>query len=133
MHKTSISIRFRDTDSMGHVNNAVFLTYLELARIEFFKKFSLTVEGKDISFILAKVDIDFKIPITLSDQPEVLLDVKSVGTTSWWFKYKIVESTKPEKIYAVATSVQVVYNYEKNEKEKIPDIFKEILESQVSK
>ena len=116
MHKTSISIRFRDTDSMGHVNNAVFLTYLELARIEFFKKFSSTVEGKDISFILAKVDIDFKIPITLSDQPEVLLDVKSVGTTSWWFKYKIVESTKPEKIYAVATSIQVVYNYEKNEK-----------------
>ena len=133
MHKTSIKVRFRDTDAMGHVNNAVYLTYLESARTDFFKSLLLIEKVKEMAFILAKVDIDFKIPITFSDHPEVLLWVKSIGTTSWWFEYKIIESENAERIYAIAKSVQVVYNYDKGEKENIPRNFKEILESHTIK
>ncbi|MHA1991302.1 MAG: acyl-CoA thioesterase [Candidatus Hodarchaeales archaeon] len=126
-HKTKIQLRFRDTDGMGHVNNAVFLTYLESARIEFFERYFHVEKAKDISFILAHVDIDFKHPITLKDNPEVLIRVKSVGTTSWWFEYEIIDSQKPTKVYAIAKSVQVVYNYDTNKKEPIPEDFREIL------
>ena len=132
MHKTSIVVRFRDTDGMGHVNNAVFLTYLEFARTEFFKTFLSVVDAKDMSFILAKVDIDFKYPIALSDKPEVVLWVKSIGTTSWWFEYKIIENSNPDKIYALAKSVQVVYKYEKGEKEEISTIFRELLQNHIN-
>ncbi|MHA1982982.1 MAG: acyl-CoA thioesterase [Candidatus Hodarchaeales archaeon] len=127
IHKTKIQLRFRDTDGMGHVNNAVFLTYLESARIDFFEKYFYVEKAKDISFILAHVDIDFKIPITLKDNPEVLIRVKSIGTTSWGFEYEIVDSQNTTKVFATAKSVQVVYNYDTNKKESIPDDFREIL------
>jgi acyl-CoA thioester hydrolase len=126
-HKTKIQLRFRDTDGMGHVNNAVFLTYLESARIDFFEKYFYVEKAKDISFILAHVDIDFKLPITLKDNPEVLIRVKSIGTTSWGFEYEIIDSQNTTKVYAKAKSIQVVYNYDTNKKEPIPNDFREIL------
>ena len=132
MHKTKIQLRFRDTDGMGHVNNAVFLTYLESARIEFFKEIFNVKKSHDISFILARVEIDFKLPISLSDEPLVVLWVKSIGTTSWWFEYKIIDFNNNNKIFAEAKSVQVVFNYESNEKENIPANFKKILENHLS-
>jgi acyl-CoA thioester hydrolase len=128
MHKTKIQMRFRDTDGMGHVNNAVFLTYLESARIAFFKENFTVVQPKDISFILAHVNIDFKLPITLNDNPEVITRVKSIGSTSWWFEHKIIDSKITEKIFAEAKSVQVVYNYDTKKKEPIPEDFREILQ-----
>ena len=53
------TVRFRDLDSMGHVNNAVYLTYLEEARIAF-----LRPPGADVAdMILARVEIDFRAPV----------------------------------------------------------------------
>ena len=128
MHRTNIQIRFRDTDGMGHINNAVFLTYLELARIEFFKTLFEVKESHDISFILARVEIDFRIPINLKDEPVVVLWVKTIGNTSWVFGYSIVDANDNNKIFANATSVQVVFNYKTNQKENITPDFRTKLE-----
>lgn len=133
MHRTSIQTRFRDTDGMGHFNNAVFLTYLELARIEFFKEVFEVKKSQDISFILARVEIDFRIPITLKDSPIVELWVKSIGKTSWVFEYRILDSNDANKIFAEAKSVQVVFNYENNKKESIPEFFRNKLEENIPK
>ena len=120
MHITKIQIRFRDTDRMGHVNNAVFLTYLELARITFFEKLHKET-GIDLDFILARVEIDFTHQMLYQDKPEVHLWVKKIGNSSFTTAYKIVDSIDPNKIYAKATSVQVVFNYRLNKKEIISE------------
>jgi len=54
-------VRFRDLDSMGHVNNAVFLTYLEEARIAFLFGRGATTD----SLIVARVEIDYRSPVRL--------------------------------------------------------------------
>jgi acyl-CoA thioester hydrolase len=113
---------------MGHVNNAVFLTYIELARLEYFKQYVPINTPTDIFFILARVEIDFKKPIMLTDKPEVWLWVTKVGHSSWWFEYKIVSAENLEEVFAEAKSVQVTYNYKNKRKEPIPEFFKEILE-----
>ena len=57
-------VRFRDLDSLGHVNNAVFLTYLEEARIGY-----LVPHGAEAAnMILARVEIDFRAPLRDGDE-----------------------------------------------------------------
>ena len=56
-------VRFRDCDAMGHVNNAVFSTYLEQARI--------AIVGALDTFILARVEIDFRAELRAGEDIEV--------------------------------------------------------------
>ncbi|KHG64529.1 esterase [Thermus sp. 2.9] len=71
-----VDVRFRDLDPLGHVNNAVFLSYMELARIRYFQKISpdWLEEGH---FVVARMEVDYLKPIFLED--EVLVGVRAVG------------------------------------------------------
>ena len=82
MSKTTcpITIRFRDTDTMGHVNNAVYLSYFELARMDYFDKmmnsrWDWTKDG----IILARNEIDYLAPVFLLDKIYVETEVVHVG------------------------------------------------------
>ncbi|MFW9928800.1 MAG: acyl-CoA thioesterase [Candidatus Thorarchaeota archaeon] len=130
-HLTPIALRFRDTDGMAHVNNAVYLTYLEFARMDFFIKKLGFKSVNDFSFILAHVEFDFIKPITLIDHPIVKIWVVSIGQTSWVFEYRIEEESNPNMIYAKAKSVQLVYDYENNIKMKISDQLRKKLEENI--
>ena len=65
-------VRFRDCDPMGHVNNAVYSTYLEQARIG--------VLGGLQEFILARVEIDFRAELRAGEEIEVHTRCGRVGT-----------------------------------------------------
>lgn len=66
MHEKRIEIRWSDVDSYDHVNNAIYLTYLEEVRDEWYDKTVGIVEGAG-SFVLARVAIDFRRELTLED------------------------------------------------------------------
>ena len=58
---TPVTIRFSDTDKLGHVNNVAIAAYFEAARCElFYKLMNETGVGSNIDFVLARVAIDFK-------------------------------------------------------------------------
>jgi len=118
---------------MGHVNNAVFLTYLEAARITYFEKSFEMKRPEDISVILAHAEIDFLRPIVSPPikSVEVQIFVSKVGNTSWWLEYHISNPDNPQDIYATAKTVQVVYDYKKRQKMPIPDWMRGILNAQV--
>ncbi len=59
MFEKEIEIRWRDQDAYGHVNNAVFLTYLEEARDEWLTR-ALAGEGDAWDYVLARVEVDFR-------------------------------------------------------------------------
>ena len=111
--ETSFVPRFRDSDSMGHVNNSIFSVYIETSRFEWMK--SLKEQGVTdwMSFILARVEIDFKAPILLSDKISVIMWVSRIGNKSWDFEYRIINQERT-KIFAKIRSVQVGYDYENN-------------------
>ena len=125
--ETPIRVRFRDTDAMGHVNNAVFLTYLELARIDYFFNRFKVVKPLDLSFILARVEIDFKRPITMADNPLVQVWVSRIGKSSWSFSYRITDKKDKTITFALANSVQVAFDYKKNTSIPLPQEFKDQL------
>jgi len=93
-------VRFRDCDSMGHVNNAVYSTYLEEARID--------VVGSLSAFILARVEIDFRAELRAGEEIEVGTRVGRIGTKSFELQHEIRAG---ERLVAEALSVLVAYDY----------------------
>lgn len=88
---TDISVRFRDIDSMGHVNNAVFLTYFVEGRKAFLEKVLKIVDPADYPFILAHINCDFLRPVKLGDRISLQVWVGEIGEKSFRFRYRIVE------------------------------------------
>jgi acyl-CoA thioester hydrolase len=82
MHEERIRIRWRDLDAYGHVNNAVYLNYLEEARDAFVQKVLGPVTNT-WDFVLARVAIDYRAELT-QDDGEVLVRCRlhSIGRAS---------------------------------------------------
>ena len=131
MHETPIQLRFRDMDAMGHVNNAVFATYLEYARYDWYRARFGVGELADFPFILARIEIDYRRPITPNAQPVVAIWVASIGKSSWTFGYRIFEASDTEVTYADATSVQVAYNYREGKKSVLDGDLLRLLEAEM--
>ena len=80
MHEKEIEIRWRDLDPYGHVNHAVFLTYLEEVRDEWL----MTAVGDDaLGYVVARVEIDYRRELTQKDDRVVArIELDSLGTSS---------------------------------------------------
>jgi acyl-CoA thioester hydrolase len=109
-----IEVRYGDLDPQGHVNNAAFLTYLEQARVNYILQLGLW-DGKSflgIGFILARVELDYRAPILMTDEVEVGVRVTRIGTKSLDMEYQIRESSTGQ-VFAEGRTVQVAYDYQK--------------------
>jgi acyl-CoA thioester hydrolase len=123
-HKTPIQIRFKDIDKMGHVNNANHLTYVEYARIRYFEEV-LRADGtwsKDIGVILARTEIDYKLPIFLHDAVFVYTRCSRVGGKSMTTEFAIVrEKNEQEELLAQGIAVIVYFDYHHNKTIPLPE------------
>ena len=122
-----IQIRFRDFDSMGHVNNAVFSTFLEYARIEaFYNILGIDLAQSDLGMILAHLEIDYKVPIHYTSLNQSLkgritaeIWVSKIGTTSFEFSYRLTNIQKTI-VFAEGKTVQVLFDYKTQKKQLLP-------------
>ena len=110
-------VRFRDCDAMGHVNNAVYSTYLEEARIG--------VLGALGDFILARVEIDFRSELRNGEEVEVRTRCSRIGTKSFDLEHEVVADGR---VVAEAKSVLVSYDYGRGESVPVPDELRARLE-----
>lgn len=113
-----MKVIFRDLDAMVHVNNAVYFTYLEQARTEYYMKLACKTEASDLDFILASAKCDYKSPASIDDKIIVYVKPANIGKTSWTFKYEIREKYN-NRLIAEAETIQVAYDYKKGRKKKI--------------
>lgn len=75
----SVDVRWRDADSLGHVNHAVFLTYLEEGRDAFYTQ----TLGSDPSYVVVRIELDLRAEVRLAARRvTVRVEVESVGRTS---------------------------------------------------
>ena len=111
---TEIDVRFRDLDAMGHVNNAVFFTYFEQGRLDFFNNASSEDKFPGFDFILAHIGCDYLKPVTIDDRLTLQIRVGKIGSKSFTFDYRILNRNDADVIYATGKSVQVCYDYQKD-------------------
>ena len=116
-------VRFRDLDGLGHVNNAVYLTYMESARIAFLSSLGAGPHPQG-SMILAHMEVDFRSPVEMGEQVEVGVRVSRLGTKSFELEYELRANGR---LAAEGKSVLVGYDYTRGESVEIPVQWREWL------
>jgi acyl-CoA thioester hydrolase len=109
---------------MGHVNNAVFLTYIESARVAFLQHLGAATTLEDMAIIVARIEIDFRAPVGFGDEVAVSVRASRFGEKSFDLDYELRVGGR---IVAEAKSVLVGYDYRKGEAVEIPDKWREKL------
>jgi acyl-CoA thioester hydrolase len=121
-------VRFRDLDAMGHINNAVFATYVEQARVEYLA--SLGVLDRAVyaagaeSMILARLEMDFRAQGDPEGEVEIGVRPARVGTKSFDLEYRLEQDGR---IIAEARTVLVAYDYDRSESVAVPEPWRDAL------
>ena len=126
-----IEIRFNDLDAYGHVNNAVYLTYFEEGRMRFFNDLVGTSwDWKRHGIILARNEIDYKVPLKLADRAKIELWVSSIGNKSFEISYRINKKNGGEEVLcATGKSVVVCIDHETGKTVPVPEEWLEAMGS----
>jgi acyl-CoA thioester hydrolase len=120
----TVPVRFRDIDCRGHVNNAVFSSYIEDARLKWFTAAGDPDEPPPQTFtvdmVLARTEIDFRGEVRDPDETiEIGVRVARVGTKSADLEYRLC--TSGGRVVAEAKSVLVGFDYEQGTSAPIPE------------
>lgn len=119
-------VQFRDIDGLGHVNNAVYLNYLENAKIAYFREVIGDVDLDRLG-IVADVKIAFRSPSFLGETLQMGVRVSRVGTKSLEFSFAV--HGPDGRLVAEGTSVHVTFDYDRREPIPIPDDWRERIEA----
>lgn len=119
-YKTSIPIRFADIDAFGHVNNATYLTYFEIARSIYWKEI-IQWDWKSLGIIIRKSEIEYIKPITLSDEIYAYVRTSRIGNSSFDVEYLLVKKVNgKEEICTKGLTHCVSFDYKSNKSSPIP-------------
>ncbi len=123
-----VQVRFRDLDAMRHVNNAVYFSYMEFARTQYYMATMHLDDLEDIEFILAAASCDFKAPIQWGEAVVVSVWLTRIGRSSFELAYELRSKTH-RTLFATGTSVQVAYDYAAGKSKEIPTRLRHALEA----
>ncbi len=113
-----IAVRFRDIDGMGHVNNAVYFTYIEAARTEYLMQVMGAKTMGEVDWIVATASLNFRRAVAYGDPIEVRVRPAKVGTTSFTLYYEIWD-TRDNAVVADGETVIVMFDYGSRAKKPI--------------
>ena len=108
-----IGIQFRDLDCMGHVNNAVYVGHLEQARNQCYldllgRRDPLDPAG-GLDFVVARVEVDYLVPVHYPDALEIVIRPVSVGRSSFTLVYEVTREDRA--VVLRARTVLVAYDW----------------------
>jgi len=119
-YTVAVDVRYQDVDALGHVNNAIYATYIEEARVEYMQDVLGDVE---IEAVVANLEIEFLRPVTMDDDHvTVHIAVVELGTKSLTFEYEVYAGGE---LAATASTVQVAYDESSREAVALPDRYHE--------
>jgi len=122
-HWTVLPIRFRDLDPLNHVNNAIFSTFYEEARIDFIRQvpsFANQLQ-EGFSFVLASINIDFVRPVEYPAQLLVGSGIKSTGNSSI-NSFQGIYEKQSKKLVSVAEAHGVWFDLSKQRPSRLPEL-----------
>lgn len=122
-HWTTLPIRFRDLDPLNHVNNAIFNTYYEEARIEFIQEVNNLADQlkNGFSFVLASIEIEFIRPVEYPNDILIGSGIKKLGNSSIT-SFQAIYAGDDNQLSSVAQAHGVWFDLNKQRPTKIPNI-----------
>jgi len=125
---TPIEIRFADLDAYGHVNNALFFTYLETARIKLFQQHFGAFLDNELTFLVIRAECDYRLPIKLNDPLQITVWADQVRHSSFTFGYRLHNGSGTT--FAEAKTVMVCYDPKIKKPVAIPPEIKVVFTAQ---
>ncbi len=112
-----LETRYADYDTKGHVNNAVYLTYFEIARV---RAWLDRVRGSpDAPFIIAEATVRYVRPAMIGTPLDIEVTTAEVRTKAWVWRYRILDA-RDDALIAEGQTVQVMYDYAARRSTEIP-------------
>lgn len=132
--KYPIHMRWNDMDALGHVNNAIYVTYFEAARGPFMVAACNDWDWTKHMFLIAKIEINLIQELTLkTPQPEVWIKTKEIGNKSFVLDYVIVSQKNGENvIHASGSTTQVMFDMKTRTTVQIDEWIREGLSNHIS-
>ena len=119
-----LEVRYSDYDTKEHVNNAVYLTYFEMARARAWLE---EVAGStDFPFVVAEATVRYRSQARLGDPLDIAIWTGEVRTKAWTWQYRITDP-RDERLVADGSTVQVMFDYAARRTTPIPDALRERL------
>jgi acyl-CoA thioester hydrolase len=123
-----IEVRFSDLDALGHVNNATYFTYFEIARIGYLR----TVSGRrvvlgDIALVIVDAACHFISPALLDEILHVDVRVSHMRRSSFAFEYRIRDSID-DRLIVEGRTVQTAFDHRSGKMIGISAAFREHVE-----
>ena len=136
-HRHDVEVRLADTDAMGHVNNARYLTYVEIARVAYYERVTgdalpIGVHGAEEGMILAEIRMTYRSPAFYGETVTIETRVERIGRSSFGMVHRITAPQSrygPARLIAVADSVLVSYDYQKEAPIPVPDAWRSAMEA----
>jgi acyl-CoA thioester hydrolase len=123
-HRHAVEVRFGDTDAMGHVNNAVYLTYIETARVAWWAEITgepiIRDPGRSESLILAEADVAFRAPIFFGDAVVVETRATRIGRSSVHVEHRLTAASDGQRPRLAATCSSVIVRYDYVHERPVP-------------
>ena len=119
---TEIKVNWGDMDALGHVNHSVYAKWMETVRMMYFSEIGMMnlYDDSNIGPILARIEIDYELPIVFPDVVTVSTSVSRIGNSSFDMRYKIESQSNNGKSAATGSVVCVVLDYSSGIPHKIP-------------
>jgi acyl-CoA thioester hydrolase len=108
-----VVVRFRDLDARGHVNNAVYLTYFEIARLAMWTKLTGSLNLQDREMIVAEITCTYKSPALYNETLAVTILPVAIRRSSFFLRYRIVERISG-RLVATGRGAHVAFDYATN-------------------
>jgi len=119
-YKTPIPIRFSDIDAVGHVNNAIYLTYFEIARLNYWREI-INWNLRENGVIVGRSEVNYLKPITLDDEIVCYVRTTRIGNSSFDMMHLLARVTPHgEEICTTGKTVCISYDYSLNKSVSIP-------------
>jgi acyl-CoA thioester hydrolase len=112
--------RFRDLDALGHVNNAVMVTFLEQARFQWWRGYLAGRPFESEGFLIARVEADYRLSILLEDLVRIELRCTRVGNSSFDCGYRVTRGLDGA-VFAEGKTVQVMLDFKTNRPAPLTD------------
>ena len=125
---TTLQVRFNECDGLGHVNNAVYYTYMEAARMELFRMLDPDMDIKNWKLIVASTSCEYKAQASFAQWLRITTEIERIGNSSFTVLHRISDRDTG-KLIAVGRAVLVHYDYQKQQSRPLTPEMRRTLET----
>ncbi|MEO7478146.1 MAG: thioesterase family protein [Lysobacteraceae bacterium] len=121
LFRTELAVRWRDLDAFNHVNNAMYLRYLEEARLRWLMTLSGQWMDAHVAPVVASALVNFKRPIAWPEDVMVELLVDRIGNSSFTLGHRILSAKETSVLYADGHVVMVWFDSRSGKSAPLPE------------